>query len=50
LSSLSYTKASPNYEIPASDGAVIDQTTAQLARDKFAEIENEWQDILQRYK
>jgi len=42
--------SSPSYEIPASDGEVIEPATAQLAREKFAEIENEWQGILRKYK
>jgi hypothetical protein len=42
--------SSSSYEIPASDGALIDPQTAQLARDKFEEIENEWQTLLRKQK
>lgn len=37
-----------NYEIPASDGEVIDPEIAQWARDKFAEVEMKWQSILSK--
>jgi len=42
--------AVPNYDIPASDGEVIDPEIAQWARDKFAEVEMKWQSILIKHE